>query len=212
MNNESNAHNQITRLEIFARFFKRYLSVSSIVTAALPIPVTAMGFIATYKFQTKLLSMYTSLFCFLLLAFIFYSRHRLARFMFPEFSRIPKKRVLSILVVKVLPLLLIIGSLVFVFLYQRLLSASIAAKRASIGLPPSEVSDTAILELSYLSLTPEATLLMIYYLGIFVTAESAFVLMAIREYLQDLLGFSETELIRGRKLVTRQNLTEGSDS
>jgi hypothetical protein len=204
MNTEVNAHDKMTRLEIFARFFKNYLSVSSIITAALPIPVTAMGLIATYKFQTKVLSMYTSLFCFLVLAFIFYSRHRLALFMFPEFSRIPKKRFFSILFVKLLPLLLIVCSLMFVFMYQRLLSESMANKRISVGLPASEVTDTAILEISYLSQTPEASLLMIFYLGIFVTAESAFVLMAIREYLQDLLQFSETELIRGRKTVTHK--------
>ena len=63
------------------------------------------------------------------------------------------------------------------------------------------MSDSTILEKSYVTQTPEATLLMIYYLGIFVTAESALLLMAIKEYLQDLLKHSEIELIRGRKIV-----------
>lgn len=34
------------------------------------------------------------------------------------------------------------------------------------------------------------------YLGIFMTAELAFLLMALREYLQDLLGLTDARLIR----------------
>jgi len=40
--------------------------------------------------------------------------------------------------------------------------------------------------------------LVIYYLLIFMTAEAAFILMAIKEYLQDLLKFTEHDLIYGR--------------
>src|SRR5215204_4111587 len=70
------------RVEAFANFFKKYMSVSTVVAAALPIPVTYLRFIPTYHFQTKLLSVYASLFCFLVLAFIFYNRQVLARWMF----------------------------------------------------------------------------------------------------------------------------------
>src|SRR3712207_4472206 len=104
----------LTRLEAFARFFKRYMGVSAFVTAALPIPVAATGLIATYSFQTTVLSTYTSLFCFLILAFIFYSRHKLARLMFPEFYRAGRRRSLSSAAVRLLPLVLILGSLAFV--------------------------------------------------------------------------------------------------
>jgi len=68
----------------FARFFKNYMGVSALVVAALPIPVTKAGLIPTYSAMTSLLSTYTSLFCFLLLGFIFYSRHGLDRAMFSE--------------------------------------------------------------------------------------------------------------------------------
>ena len=40
--------------------------------------------------------------------------------------------------------------------------------------------------------------LLALYLGIFVFAESAFIVMAIKEYLQDLVRLSEIDLIRGK--------------
>ena len=137
MKSKSNAHKEPIRLEGLSRFFKRYISVSSSVTAALPIPVAALGLIPTYSFQTKVLSTYTSLFCFLILAFIFYSRHKLARIMFPEFYRVVNKKNLQALQLHY-TLLLIISSLFCVFMYQGLLSASITDKRAEFGLPPSK--------------------------------------------------------------------------
>ena len=70
------------RVKAFARFFKGYMSLWSVVAAALPIPVTALRFIPTYGAHTKFLSTYASLFCFLLLGFIFYCRHPIARWMF----------------------------------------------------------------------------------------------------------------------------------
>ncbi len=39
---------------------------------------------------------------------------------------------------------------------------------------------------------------MAFYLGIFVFAESAFIIMAIKEYLQDLVKLSEMDLICGK--------------
>jgi hypothetical protein len=39
--------------------------------------------------------------------------------------------------------------------------------------------------------------LMLLYLGIFIFAESAFIVMALKEYLQDLVKLSELELITG---------------
>lgn len=45
---------------------------------------------------------------------------------------------------------------------------------------------------------PAAGFLMVYYLTFFLSAEAAFILMAIREYLEDLLGLTEIELISGK--------------
>jgi len=44
---------------------------------------------------------------------------------------------------------------------------------------------------------PLAETLIALYLGMFVFAESAFVLMAMREYLQEILGLEEHQLIAG---------------
>ena len=78
------------RIQAFARFFKNYMSVSSFVVAALPIPITSLGLIPTFADHRTLLATYTSLFCFLLLGFVFYVRHTLARWMFPE-ACVPEK-------------------------------------------------------------------------------------------------------------------------
>ncbi len=217
------------RLRAFVRFFKGYMSLSSLVTAALPIPVTAFRLIPTYKAQTGVLSVYTSLFCFLILGFIFYSRHSLARLMFPEYldKSIPSgslgPRRLSRAFIKYLPLLLILLSIEFVFIYQTYWTRSVSQRRADIALggyyfapgpqsqPPSaqsqtvpatkryqpeDVQDKEILETKD-GFIPYATLLMIFYIGIFVTAETSFILMAIREFLQDVVGLTERDLIIG---------------
>src|SRR4051794_20721086 len=70
------------RLAVFANFFKGYMSVSTIVAAATPIPVASLKLIPAFAQQRGFLTVYASLFCFLLLAFVFSIRHRLARPMF----------------------------------------------------------------------------------------------------------------------------------
>ena len=70
------------RFTAFAQFFKAYMGTASIITASLPIPVAAFHLIPTYDAQAKFLSTYTSMFCFLMLAYFFYIRHWLGRLMF----------------------------------------------------------------------------------------------------------------------------------
>src|SRR5215216_1911659 len=119
------------RVISFAKFFKNYMSVSTIVTAALPIPVTSFHLIPTFHAQTKLLSVYTSLFCFLVLGFIFYIRHELARIMFPVFSqkarRIPQLNKFWRLCIGLLPLLLIAASVIAAFQYNDVLNLNATA-------------------------------------------------------------------------------------
>ena len=83
MNTSDHTPIEPQRVKRFAHFFKRYMSISSVVTAALPIPITAFNLIPTFSVHTKILSVYTPLFCFLLLGYVFYMRHQLARYMFP---------------------------------------------------------------------------------------------------------------------------------
>src|SRR5664279_5679005 len=71
-----------TRIAVFAGFFKSYMSASTIVAASIPIPVASWKLIPIYAQQRGFLTVYASLFCFLLLAFVFSIRHRLARSMF----------------------------------------------------------------------------------------------------------------------------------
>lgn len=175
------------RIQAFARFFKSYMSVSSVVTASLPIPVTAMQLIPTYAAQTRFLSTYTSLFCFLLLAFLFYSRHALARAMF-------RKRGSGLIAVA--PLVLIVASLSVVFAYHATLDASVREAQAiylqkGIGVYSTQaiLAQTDPLEI------PRATTLIGLHMAMFLAAECAFILMALREYLQDLLGLDEVQLI-----------------
>jgi len=231
---------EATRVKSFAKFFKNYMSISAVLAAALPIPVTSFKLIPTYRAQTSLLATYTSLFCFLLLGFIFYSRHALARLMFPQFSKklgnFPRATFLIIVgltferllrfLVSLLPALLIAASLYCMFHYHVALSASVSnAVRFSPGssiqdkdgaraptsaastLNTSQTQDpfgsvtraTAdVLEKSPLWTIDFEGTLMLLYLGIFVFAECAFIVMALKEYLQDLVKLSEMELITGR--------------
>ena len=195
------------RVIAFANFFKRYMSISSVITAALPIPVTAFSLIPTYSAHTKILSTYTPLFCFLTLGFIFYIRHSLARLMFPEHLRMtagyerPSGRIDLRHIgqqwmkrfVMFLPALLILASVGCIMYYHYLLEAGLKWMLPESGFVSAEEA------LQYLDLpyVPEGPLLMVLYLGIFVFAEASFILMAIKEYLQDLLELSEIELMRG---------------
>lgn len=221
-----------TRVRAFAIFFKRYMSISTIVVAALPIPVTSMGLIPTFSAQTKLLSVYASLFCFLTLGLIFYLRHQLARIMFHEhyFGTRGSQWVkfLRAGLIGLFPLLLITASIVSVFQYNDVLvlnSRKIAEKPTRIEvlesleagekdrypyglsytLPmlPAEEKDTNprsfnnILKYTDLDDIPFGSRLMLLYLAIFMTAEAAFILMALKEYLQDLIKLTEWDLIMG---------------
>jgi hypothetical protein len=187
------------RVKSFARFFKNYMSISAIVAAALPIPVTSLHLIPTYSAHTSLLSVYTSLFCFLLLGFIFYSRHVLARWMFPEFFSRGDRPKLGKFVVSILPATLIAASLASLFSYHYLLGLSLR-NYAHWGEFPSGTTNymERILTQSELWEIPWGVGLLALYLGIFVFAESAFIIMAIKEYVQDLVRLSEMNLICGK--------------
>ncbi|HVV44495.1 MAG TPA: hypothetical protein VHC72_04795 [Bryobacteraceae bacterium] len=182
------------RIEGFAQFFKRYISVSSVVTASLPIPIAAAKLIPVYDVQQKFLGTYTSLFCFLLLAFVFYSRHNIARWMFGRQLNAGTSWLGGFF--SILPLLLIIGSACLVFEYHSQLEASITEVQSSILLKgmPSDSASKILAETDMLDVSRSTTLAAMY-IGMFLSAELAFILMALREYLQDLLHLSEESLI-----------------
>lgn len=219
-----------SRIKAFANFFKNYMSVATIVVASLPIPIAAFKLIPTYSSQTAFLSTYTSLFCFLTLGFLFHSRHRLARWMFPNRFRLspPHKSYKAYntgkQLVRVLPLILIVLSVIFIFSYHFFLRISVEyVKEKVLG-----VTEQAITSNSFLPVNSESALqffgttdikasilnsefilnktdqnsipydlpIIATYIAVFVAAETAFILMALKEYLQDLIGIEEIELIQ----------------
>lgn len=196
------------RIKAFASFFKRYMSVSALITAALPIPVTSFQLIPTYEVMTKSLSVYTSLFCFLILAFIFYRRHYLARLFFPfDIGNILIYKLRrKIAFVGMLPGIFIFLSILCVLLYHFFLETNL----------PQEIADNSLnlyeLRKDYLiNNVPEGLwdriIIFSLYLGIFVFAEAAFIIMAIKEYVQDLFNYTDKEVIK-QKTQYHYNLVD----
>ncbi len=177
------------RFAAFAKFFKAYMGTASVVTASLPIPLAAFHLIPTYAAQEKFLSTYTSLFCFLLLGYLFYIRHALGRLMF--YTRSDGHVTLRAFV-SFVPLLLILSSLSLVFLYHYYLMESLTAfsERGVMN------ATTDLLKAADYREIPESLQLTVCYLGMFLAAEAAFILMALREYLQDVLHIQDASLIR----------------
>ena len=140
------------RVRAFARFFKNYMGISSLVVAALPIPFSALRLFPVYKAQSYFLSVFTSLFCFLILGFIFFVRHSLAKLWFSDYlegtrhqtdkkqSDLPKDEAApsgAAASVDLVPLLLIIISLSSALLYYQILSQNKS------GVPLDKVLDEA---------------------------------------------------------------------
>src|SRR4051812_2230690 len=177
------------RFAAFAKFFKAYMGTAAVVTACLPIPVASLHLIPTYAAQEKFLSTYTSMFCILMLGYLFYTRHWLGRLMF--FTRADGRiRLRGFLAF--LPLVLITGSLALVALYHHYLLASLTVFTQQ-GVLNSTKDILASVDYREI---PYSLQLTVCYLGMFLTAESAFILMSLREYIQDVLKLQDASLIR----------------
>ena len=172
------------RIAVFANFFKSYMSVSTIVAASIPIPVASLKLIPSYAQQRGYLTVYASLFCFLCLAFVFSIRHRLAARIFSGGK--------SGTLIAIAPAACIALTLASILSYHFVLQHSLSQLR-SLGVtgPTSEILNGA----DYSDI-PDSLALSACYLGIFLFSEMAFVLMAMREYLQDLLNLDEATLMK----------------
>ncbi len=195
---EPSAVREGLRIAAFANFFKSYMSVASIVAASVPIPVAALKLIPTYAQQRGYLTVYTSLFCFLLVAFLFSIRHSLAVRMFGSGKGS---------LIAALPAVFIGLTMASIVGYHATLDRSLQQWR-ELGVVAT--STELLSKADYLEI-PHSLELSAYYLGIFVFAEIAFVLMALREYLQDALHLDERELLRGRLRVLRTSRGEPAD-
>ena len=212
------------RIRSFASFFKNYMGVSALVTAALPIPVTVLEAIPVYASQKATLAVYASLLCFLLLAYLFYIRHAIGAVLFTKRSENPNlARILDLF-----PLLLIIATVGCIYGYHALLAdttRSIKGGEAfAINLSswPADIdkknfeamnstledgrqyfgpTQVYILKKQGSDEIPNGTALMTIYLALFLCAEGAFVLMALREYLQDVLKLNDVSLLYGSAMA-----------
>jgi len=181
-----------TRFAAFAKFFKGYMSVWAIAAASIPIPIGSWKLIPIYAHQRGFLTVYASLTCFLLLAAVFSIRHRLSVILFSR-SR-------ASALVAILPFFFLALTLISIFFYHLTLQRSLAELRSLGVVSPTRV----ILDSADVSDIPYALALSISYLGIFVFAEAAFLLTAVREYLQDALHLDELALLRGETAVEHE--------
>ena len=181
------------RFAQFVRYFKSYVGLASVASAALPLPAKYLHLIPMYAAQASFMTVYVSMFCFLFLGFIFYSRHAIARWMFRglQDSGQGTSKLLAWL-----PLMLALVSMVLLFTYHQILRTSTEQVLANFRLQGVNLSfDRVLAETPYDAIAKPVPL-MATFLGTFLAAETAFALMAIREYLQDILGLSDSEILR----------------
>lgn len=176
---------QDNRLSIFAHVFKSYMGIMPIVTAALAPLLTALNVIPVFELQRKPLATIAGVLGFLLIAWIFYVRRTIALgSITPGFRWI----------FNLLPLVLIFGSVGCYVGYARMLESSL---KSLAGENPS-LNRLQALSLSNQSIViPNNVGLQLLYLGMFLCAEGAFVLMALRDYCNDVRHISEYDWMFG---------------
>lgn len=176
---------QENRLLAFANVFKGYMGVMPLVTAALAPVLTAMNVIPTYEPQRKPLAAMAGILGFLLLAWLFYVRRTIALGSITRGFRV---------LFNLCPLALVLASIGCYIGYANTLDASLA-----------EVLKThhditrlqALGSWSQGSTVPDSVQLQLLYLGMFLFAEAAFVMMALREYANDVRRISEYDWMFG---------------
>jgi hypothetical protein len=172
---------QENRLQIFANIFKGYMGIMPILTAALAPLLTAMNVIPAYESQRKPLATMAGVLGFLLLGWLFYVRRTIAlgsikhgyRWFFNS-----------------CPLFLIAGSIICYVSYANTLDRSLAG---TVSATITRAQALSTVEPG----GPASLQLQLLYLGMFLFAEGAFVMMALREYANDVRGISEREWMFG---------------
>jgi hypothetical protein len=176
---------QENRLLAFANVFKGYMGVMPIVTAALAPVLTAMNVIPTYELQRKPLAALAGMLGFLLLAWLFYVRRTIALGSITRGYRV---------LFNLCPLALVLGSIACYVGYANTLDTSLAEIAKTY---PSVTRVQALGSWSQGYSVPNSVQLQLLYLGMFLFAEAAFVMMALREYANDVRRISEFEWMFG---------------
>jgi len=180
------------RFQQFTSYFKKYLALGSVGCGVLPAPLSYFHVIPTFQAQFKFLTGYVTVFCFLALGFIFYSRHSIARWIF----RSSKKRNWKAkALVAWLPLVLMLASLGCLSAYHLLLQISLTQAITDFYSRGVNMTDQLALATTPFEDIKFALPLMISYLGVFLAAETSFAIMAIREYMQDILNLEDAEIV-----------------
>ena len=187
------------RLSNFATYFKNYMGLSSVFIAALPVPVTQLGLIPVVPEDKGIISTLTSVVCFLLVAFIFSLRHSIGMSLFPRSLGGMRRFYTGRVAFSLLTLALIFLTVLLFFEYHKGVTWYL----------DSAASDMPSYPLSHLFglVRPPAgieyrTTLVVLYAGFFASASSAFVLMAIREYLQDVLSLDDRKIIYAKLRIS----------
>jgi hypothetical protein len=163
---------------------RNFTAVWCFLLASLPVAATELGLIPIYESQRRILPACASFFCFLGFAYIFSLRHGLARAMFGgrlASGASDSTHSRNMFSINHLPACLIMASLgaaaVYLFAFE--------SGRGFTTFPtlPRSSADAVVLALSFVA--------------IFLLAEAAFAIMAVREYLQDVLGLSDAAIIAG---------------
>lgn len=185
--NRADSSTQNTRLRIFASLFKSYMGIMPIVTAALAPLLTAMNVLPMYETERKPLATMAGVLGFLLLAWLFYVRRTIALGSIRRYYRT---------FFNLMPLLLIAASIISYVAYTQSLSASVSEVLRDH--PAEHLQRTTVLELwTKENDAPHTLELQLLYLAMFLSAEAAFVLMAMREYANDVRGIAEYDWMYG---------------
>jgi hypothetical protein len=174
---------QANRFEYFAQFFKGYMGVMPVLTAALAPVITLLRTVPVFEVQRKELAVYSGLFGFLLVAYVFYGRDFFMRSMLSS-----RKWTFAGAYMFLLPLILIMGSAVFFFEYNAELDTTVFRHTHD------STDRTSVLAAAGIKYPLEhGVRLEMLYLGIFAAAEMAFVFMALKEDALDVAGVSERD-------------------
>ena len=183
---------QPVRFKQFIAYFKKYLALGSVGCGVLPVPLSYFRVIPTFQAQFKFMTGYVTVFCFLALGFIFYSRHSIASWIFRGAR---KRGGFSQALIAWLPLVLMGVSLASLSTYHFLLQISISKAIADFCVKGVNLNDQLALVQTPFEDIKFAIPLMLSYLGVFLAAEAAFAVMAIREYMQDILNLEDSKIV-----------------
>lgn len=195
------ANSPTQAIQDFPKFFRKYMIGLAGCAAAMPVVTASTKVIEAFEVDRLQVGAITSLFCFLVLGYVMFQRHALARWMFPEFTTqltYERSSPSSVVVGKraamtLIPLILIVAAAISIFMYLYWMDNIIESMSKEHNLLRSTVLNSPDVVQSKLLWTR------VFYVTTFVFAELAFVFMAIREYIQSMLGITDIQIATGRR-------------